>query len=173
LTGSHDHSHEHDHEHEHHHHEPIEYRDAIRSFRSDKDEFFRTNLRSPIPEAERAGFEGLPYFPVDEALRFDGLTLEGSPLAPCPSLLWGVPPPADLAACAKYLLGHERMNTGRIGASKRELAKLTEFAAKQTGDDGRIVARQGGRRGAIAGGGGKAWCESAMGAGLAVFVRAD
>ena len=30
---------------------------------------------------------------------------------------------------AKYLLGHERMNTGRIGASKRELAKLKEFAA--------------------------------------------
>jgi hypothetical protein len=38
---------------------------------------------------------------------------------------------------AKYLLGHERMNTGRIGASKRELAKLTEFAARQVGDDGR------------------------------------
>ena len=33
---------------------------------------------------------------------------------------------------AKYLLGHERMNTGRIGASKRELAKLKEFAAAQT-----------------------------------------
>jgi alkylation response protein AidB-like acyl-CoA dehydrogenase len=29
---------------------------------------------------------------------------------------------------AKYLLGHERMNTGRIGASKRELEKLKEFA---------------------------------------------
>ena len=38
---------------------------------------------------------------------------------------------------AKYLLGHERMNTGRIGASKRELAKLKEFAARQTGDDGK------------------------------------
>ena len=38
---------------------------------------------------------------------------------------------------AKYLLGHERMNTGRIGASKRELAKLKEFAAAQAGDDGR------------------------------------
>jgi alkylation response protein AidB-like acyl-CoA dehydrogenase len=38
---------------------------------------------------------------------------------------------------AKYLLGHERMNTGRIGASKRELAKLKEFAAGQPGDDGR------------------------------------
>ncbi len=37
---------------------------------------------------------------------------------------------------AKYLLGHERMNTGRIGASKRELAKLKEFAAQQAGDDG-------------------------------------
>jgi len=30
---------------------------------------------------------------------------------------------------AKYLLGHERMNTGRIGGSKRELAKLKEFAS--------------------------------------------
>jgi alkylation response protein AidB-like acyl-CoA dehydrogenase len=38
---------------------------------------------------------------------------------------------------AKYLLGHERMGTGRIGASKRELAKLKAFAAAQTGDDGR------------------------------------
>jgi len=38
---------------------------------------------------------------------------------------------------AKYLLGHERMGTGRIGASKRELAKLKAFAASQPGDDGR------------------------------------
>jgi len=38
---------------------------------------------------------------------------------------------------AKYLLGHERMGTGRIGGSKRELAKLKAFAAAQTGDDGR------------------------------------
>src|SRR5690242_2361934 len=30
---------------------------------------------------------------------------------------------------AKYLLGHERMNTGRIGGSKRELIKLKEYAA--------------------------------------------
>jgi alkylation response protein AidB-like acyl-CoA dehydrogenase len=29
---------------------------------------------------------------------------------------------------AKYLLGHERMNTGRIGASKRELIKLKELS---------------------------------------------
>ncbi len=32
---------------------------------------------------------------------------------------------------AKYLLGHERMNTARIGASKRELAQLKVFAARQ------------------------------------------
>jgi alkylation response protein AidB-like acyl-CoA dehydrogenase len=41
---------------------------------------------------------------------------------------------------AKYLLGHERMNTGRIGTSKRELAKLKEFAATQKGDDGKPLA---------------------------------
>jgi alkylation response protein AidB-like acyl-CoA dehydrogenase len=33
---------------------------------------------------------------------------------------------------AKYLLGHERLNTGRIGGSKRELAKLKAMAAKTT-----------------------------------------
>ena len=36
---------------------------------------------------------------------------------------------------AKYLLGHERMGTGRIGASKRELARLKELAAQP--DEGR------------------------------------
>ena len=35
---------------------------------------------------------------------------------------------------AKYLLGHERMNTGRIGASKRELAKLKDFSASRKND---------------------------------------
>ena len=35
---------------------------------------------------------------------------------------------------AKYLLGYERMNTGRIGASKRELAKLKDFAATRRTD---------------------------------------
>jgi alkylation response protein AidB-like acyl-CoA dehydrogenase len=35
---------------------------------------------------------------------------------------------------AKYLLGHERMNTARIGASQRELEKLTALAAQQLHD---------------------------------------
>ena len=74
MTSSHDHDHEH--EHEHHHHEPVDYGDAVRAFRADKDAFFGSNPGSPIPEAERAGFKGLPYFDVDEGLRFEGLPLE-------------------------------------------------------------------------------------------------
>ena len=35
---------------------------------------------------------------------------------------------------AKYLLGHERMNTGRVGVSKRELTKLRAFAETQAKD---------------------------------------
>jgi hypothetical protein len=35
---------------------------------------------------------------------------------------------------AKYLLGHERMNTARIGGSRRELEKLKEFAAEHVKD---------------------------------------
>src|SRR3954463_6150280 len=34
---------------------------------------------------------------------------------------------------AKYLLGHERMNTGRIGESKRQLARLKQYAAPMMG----------------------------------------
>jgi alkylation response protein AidB-like acyl-CoA dehydrogenase len=35
---------------------------------------------------------------------------------------------------AKYLLGYERMNTGRIGASKRELLRLKQFCAARMDD---------------------------------------
>ena len=35
---------------------------------------------------------------------------------------------------AKYLLGYERMGTGQVGASKRELAKLKALAARQSKD---------------------------------------
>jgi alkylation response protein AidB-like acyl-CoA dehydrogenase len=40
---------------------------------------------------------------------------------------------------AKYLLGHERLNTGRIGGSKRELARLKAFASKQVDGSGRSL----------------------------------
>jgi uncharacterized protein (DUF1684 family) len=76
MSDEHEH-HDHDHEHEHHHHaEPVSYEAGVQGFRDDKDAYFRTGLGSPLPEAERAAFAGLPYFPIDEALRFEGLALE-------------------------------------------------------------------------------------------------
>jgi len=75
MTDDHDNEH-HDHEHDDHEHVPVEYQDAVEGFRLDKDEFFKTHQASPIPEAERAAFTGLPYYPVDESLRFDERTLE-------------------------------------------------------------------------------------------------
>lgn len=79
MTDQHDHEHAHDHdEHEHHHHEhrPIDYAEAIEGFRAEKDAYFKERHGSPIPEAEREAFSGLPYYPVDPALRFEGLTLQ-------------------------------------------------------------------------------------------------
>ena len=63
------------HEHDHHAHRPMDYAEAVEAFRAEKDEYFRTSDGSPVPAAERAGFTGLPYYPVDPGLRFDGLTL--------------------------------------------------------------------------------------------------
>jgi uncharacterized protein (DUF1684 family) len=71
----HDHGH-HDHGNADEHQHVLSYEDAVAQFRADKDEFFRTAPNSPIPAAERDGFGGLPYYAVDESLRFDDLTLE-------------------------------------------------------------------------------------------------
>ena len=67
----------HDHgEHDHAAHEHVAYPQAVANFRAEKDEYFRLAHDSPIPHDQRHDFVGLPYFPVDEALRFDSLNLE-------------------------------------------------------------------------------------------------
>ncbi len=77
MTDDHEHHHDHEaHEHEHHEHVPVEYKDAVEGFRLDKDEFFKTDPRSPLPESERAAFTGLPYYPVEEGLAFEDRVLE-------------------------------------------------------------------------------------------------
>jgi uncharacterized protein (DUF1684 family) len=62
--------------HDHAAHAHLAYPDAIANYRADKDEFFREADGSPIPAADRPTFLGLPYFGVEEALRFEGLALE-------------------------------------------------------------------------------------------------
>jgi len=79
--GDDDHAHVHGdhagHDHgEHAGHEHVDYPTAVAMFRADKDEYFRTAHDSPIPHDQRHDFPGLPYFDVDESLRFEGLTLE-------------------------------------------------------------------------------------------------
>jgi uncharacterized protein len=79
MTDSHEHhAHEHHdhHEHDHHDHQPISYEDAVEQLRADKDEFFRSHPASPVPETDRGAFSGLPYYPVDASLRFEGLVPE-------------------------------------------------------------------------------------------------
>lgn len=47
-----------------------DYTESLEKQRKDKDEFYRTHTRSPIPQDEREGFEGLDYFPLKEDYRF-------------------------------------------------------------------------------------------------------
>jgi uncharacterized protein (DUF1684 family) len=103
------HDHGHDHAHEHRH--TVSYEDAIAEYRQDKDEFFRTSHGSPVPEAERAAFDGLPYYPVDPNLRFDDLTLEpytgGEPVAFEIPTSDGRLRPAQRAGVFRFPLGGE------------------------------------------------------------------
>jgi uncharacterized protein len=43
--------------------------DTLHWFRAEKDHLFRNHPQSPIPEAERANFRGLPYWPFDPRAR--------------------------------------------------------------------------------------------------------
>ena len=75
--GEHTHDHDHGDSHEvHSGHEHVDYPTAVAMFRADKDEYFRRAHNSPIPHDQRHDFPGLPYFDVDESLRFEGLELE-------------------------------------------------------------------------------------------------
>jgi uncharacterized protein len=58
------------------HHHVLSYEDAVAQFRADKDAYFKAGAGSPVPEAEREAFEGIPYFPVDEAWIADELLLQ-------------------------------------------------------------------------------------------------
>src|SRR4051794_26296573 len=71
----HDHHDHEGHDHDHGGHEHVDYPTAVQMFRADKDEYFRDAHDSPIPHDQRDEFVGLPYFPVDESLRFEGLQL--------------------------------------------------------------------------------------------------
>jgi len=75
MTDHHEHDHG-EHDHDHHHEHVLSYADAVAQYRADKDHYFRHGDHSPIPAAEKDAFEGLPYFPVDESLVFEGLTLQ-------------------------------------------------------------------------------------------------
>ena len=66
----------HDHHHTHEDQaEPADYRTWVKSQRLSKDAYLKRSPRSPIPEAQRASFGGLHYYPVDPGLRFEYLTL--------------------------------------------------------------------------------------------------
>ena len=73
----HDHGdHDHDHEtHEHDHGPALGYVEWIEGQRAAKDSAFKAAAFSPIPSADRAAFNGLPYYPPDEAMRFERLSL--------------------------------------------------------------------------------------------------
>ena len=70
-----------DHPHHDHHHthddqaQPADYRTWVKSQRLSKDSYLKRSPQSPIPDAERAAFGGLHYYPVDPALRFEYLRL--------------------------------------------------------------------------------------------------
>ncbi len=68
-----DHAH-HDHAHA-HTHEPLDYSGWIRAQRAGKDDYFRESPASPVPQAKRSSFGGLAYYPVEPALRFEGIAL--------------------------------------------------------------------------------------------------
>jgi uncharacterized protein (DUF1684 family) len=55
-----------------------DWRERVREFRAEKDDFFASHDQSPIPPADREGFDGLDFFDPDPAFR---VTARYSPVA--------------------------------------------------------------------------------------------
>ncbi|WP_047866483.1 DUF1684 domain-containing protein [Rubrobacter aplysinae] len=51
----------------------------LTEFRRERDELFRHHSQSPLPEEDRAGFQGLDYHPYDPALRYTLRVEEAEP----------------------------------------------------------------------------------------------
>jgi uncharacterized protein len=61
--------------------EPLPYQDQIAQWHAQKDRFMRESADSPVPEAQRASFAPLSYFPVDPAYRVPAV-LQPAPPGP-------------------------------------------------------------------------------------------
>jgi uncharacterized protein len=57
--------------------------EKIRAFRKTRDLFFKEDFRSPLKEADRRGFAGLVYYPIDLSYAIAG-EIEKYPLEPKP-----------------------------------------------------------------------------------------
>lgn len=51
--------------------QPEPWRAELEEWRRGKDRFFGTDPQSPLPSEERAAFQGLAYYPIDAAYRFE------------------------------------------------------------------------------------------------------
>ena len=56
--------------------------DSVSAWRAEKDLYFRTSDKSPLPAAERPTFTGLPYFPIDASFRVPARLVEEPGRAP-------------------------------------------------------------------------------------------
>ncbi|MFB6069796.1 MAG: DUF1684 domain-containing protein [Halanaeroarchaeum sp.] len=76
-----------------------DYAERLREERSQKEQYFGNNPRSPIPAEQREDFPGLEYFPVDEDMRYvltlheheekDSITVETTTGSQREYLVWG------------------------------------------------------------------------------------
>ena len=80
---------------------------TLERFRAAKDQLFAEHPDSPIPEAERASFSGLPYWPYDPAMRF---VISIEPLEPVESSATSIG--GDSFALQR--IGHVRLPVGDL-----------------------------------------------------------
>jgi uncharacterized protein len=137
-----------DHDHDPHAHHEHSYQAAIGGYRAEKDEFFKSSPRSPIPEDERAAFEGLPYYPIDEDLVIEGLRLE--PYAGSEPSSFEIPTsdgklrPAHRAGTFSFQLGGEprRLTAYQLAAGRGDslfVPFLDQTSGRETYGAGRYL----------------------------------
>jgi hypothetical protein len=104
------------------------YEQQIQAYRAEKDAAFRSSADSPIPNAQKASFPGLVYFPVDAAYRV-------------PALLTEIPanPPVIIRMQMSSNATEQYRKVGRLGFTVAGTAlTLTAFAEEHATDMKRL-----------------------------------
>jgi hypothetical protein len=105
---------------------PVSYGEEVRKWRAEKDAFMRGSSQSPVPEAQRAAFPPLLYFPIDPSYRTPASldNLPNGPVVEMPTSTGQVRKMRRVGRLSFTLKGRQLTLTAFVEADENDMRRL-------------------------------------------------